>query len=150
MGWQVYLAGEIHSEWRKEITGQSEALGLPVTYCSPITNHQLSDSIGQSILGREDKEYWNDYKSVRLNQARNKVLMEKSEIVVVRFGEKYKQWNSAFDAGQAVAQGKSLISWHDVALNHALKEIDAASAAVANDLQQVVKAIGFICTGKEI
>ena len=146
MVWRVYLAGEIHTQWRAEITGLSETLGVNASFCSPITDHQLSDEIGQQITGAEQKAFWNDFKSARLNQARNKVLLEKSDIVVVRFGEHYRQWNSAFDAGYAVAHGKQLISWHDDSLDHALKEIDAAAVTVANDLQQVVKALAYICT----
>lgn len=73
------------------------------------------------------------------------MLLEKSDIVVVRFGENYRQWNSAFDAGYAVAHGKSLISWHEPSLDHALKDIDAAAAAVANSADQVVKSLSYIC-----
>lgn len=148
MVWQVYLAGEIHTDWRSELSDYSNRVGLPITFLSPITDHTLSDDCGAQILGREDKAFWHDFKSARLNQARNRVLLEKAEIVVVRFGENYRQWNSAFDAGFAVAHGKSLISWHDESLNHALKEVDAAATAVALNVEQVVKSLSYICTGK--
>lgn len=147
MVWRVYLAGEIHTDWRSELTGLGEALGLPIEFLTPNTNHHQSDACGAQILGDEDKQFWNDFKSARLNQARNQVLLEKSDIVVVRFGEKYRQWNSAFDAGFAVANGKSLVSWHDEQLNHALKEIDAAATAVANSIEQVVKSLEYLTTG---
>lgn len=145
MVWQVYLAGEIHSRWRTEITGLSEALGLRVEYSSPITDLKVSDAIGSQLSGSEARQVWNDYKFARLNQARNKVLLEKADIVIVRFTEQYRQFNSAFEAGFAVAQGKPLISWHDESLNHALKDIDSVSVAVAHNADEVVKALSFIC-----
>lgn len=145
MVWQVYLAGEIHSQWRKEITGLSEALGIGAEFSSPITDQALSDNIGKQLSGEQSQQFWHEYKSARLNQARNKVLLEKSDIVVVRFTEHYRQFSSAFEAGFAVAHGKQLISWHDESLNNALKEIDAVSVAVANSADQVVKALSYIC-----
>ncbi len=148
MVWQVYLAGEIHTDWRSELSGHCQGLGLPIEFLSPNTDHSASDSCGSHILGGEDKTFWHDFKSARLNQARNQVLLEKSDIVVVRFGEKYRQWNSAFDAGFAVAHGKSLVSWHQPELNHALKEIDAAASAVANNMEQVVKSLAYLSTGR--
>lgn len=147
---RVYLAGEIHTEWRKEITGLCESLGLDIDFSSPITDHSLIDDIGVQIIGEEDKSFWNDYKSARLNQARNKVLLEKSSVVIVRFGERYKQWKSAFDAGFAVAHNKPLITWHDESLDHALKEIDAAAACVTRNVDEVVKSIAYICCGKAL
>lgn len=147
MSWQVYLAGEIHSQWRDDVSSMSRDRNLPIKFVSPNTNHAASDECGAAALGPEDKKFWYDFKSARLNQARNQVLLEKSDIVVVRFGEHYRQWNSAFDAGFAVAHGKPLISWHDESLGHALKEIDAAATAVANDVEQVVKSLSYICTG---
>lgn len=146
----VYLAGEIHTQWRDEITGLSESLGLAIDFSGPITDHALSDDIGKEITGVEDKMFWNDYKSARLNQARNKVLLEKSNIVIVRFGQHYKQWNSAFDAGYAVAHNKPLVTWHDESLDHALKEIDSAAVSVVRDINQVVKSLAYICCGKSI
>lgn len=147
MSWQVYLAGEIHTDWRDDISCMCRERQLPIKFVSPNTDHAASDECGVAVLGPEDKKFWYDFKSARLNQARNQVLLEKSDIVVVRFTEKFRQWNSAFDAGFAVAHGKPLISWHDPSLNHALKDIDAAAVAVATDVDQVVKALSYIATG---
>lgn len=146
----VYLAGEIHTQWRNEITGLCESLELDIHFSSPITDHSMSDSIGKNITGVEDKSFWNDYKSARLNQARNKVLLEKSNVVIVRFGERYKQWNSAFDAGFAVAHNKPLVTWHDESLDHALKEIDSAAVSVTRNVEQVVKSLAYICCSKTL
>ena len=144
------MAGEIHSAWRSDITERCYSVDLPIEFSSPITNHQLSDDIGKMTFGPETGQFWNDHKSARLNQARNKVLLEDATLVVVRFGENYRQWNSAFDAGYAVAQGKPLITWHDTSLNHALKEIDSVAAAVASDVEQVVKSLAYICCGRAL
>lgn len=145
--WQVYLAGEIHSNWRDDISRLCRERNLPIQFVSPNTDHAASDECGAVALGPEDKRFWYDFKSARLNQARNRVLLERSDVVVVRFGEQYRQWNSAFDAGYAVAHGKSLISWHDSSLDHALKEIDAAASAVAKEVEQVVKSLAYITSG---
>ena len=69
-------------------------------------------------------------------------------MVVVRFGEQYRQWNAAFDAGVASALGKSLIVLHGPGHQHALKEIDAAALAVAERPEQVVHILRYVLTGK--
>lgn len=148
MSWQVYLAGEIHSDWREKVSLLCHDYHLPIHFVSPNTEPSVCEGARVAALAPENKKFWYDFKSARLNQARNRVLLEKSDIVLVRFGEHYRQWNSAFDAGYAVAHGKPLVSWHDASLNDALKDIDAAATAVANEVTQVVTALKFICTGQ--
>ena len=65
-------------------------------------------------------------------------------MVVVRFGDKYRQWNAAFDAGYASALGKSIIIIHDPSLTHPLKEVDAAAMAVAEHPEQVVEILEYV------
>jgi YtoQ family protein len=144
MSWQVYLAGENHSAWRDDVSSISRDRHLPIKFVSPNHNFLSADEAASTV---EDGQFWYNFKSARLNQARNQVLLEKSDIVVVRFGEHYRQLNSAFDAGFAVAHGKPLISLHDLVLGCELKEIDAAATAVATDVEQVVNSLSFICTG---
>ena len=124
--WSVYLAGEIHSEWRQIIAEGSEQAGLPVQWMSPVTKHAASDDCGVEILGNESDPFWRDHKGAGVNAIRTRSLLRRAEIVVVRFGPKYRQWNAAFDAGFAAALGKPLVTLHDAELDHALKEIDAA------------------------
>ena len=109
----VYLSGEIHTEWRNEIINKSNELNLPIEFLSPNTNHELSDDVGVEILGKEDKKFWHDHKSAKINSIRTKNAIDRSDIVIVRFGEKYKQWNAAFDAGYASALNKSIIVIHN-------------------------------------
>ena len=135
----VYLSGEIHTKWRDEIITKCENLNLPIEFLSPITNHELSDAIGIKILGKEDKKFWNDHKSAKINSIRVRNAIEKADIVVVRFGEKYKQWNAAFDAGYAIGLSKSLIIIHNDEHQHALKEIDACALAVTDNIDQVIQ-----------
>lgn len=144
MQWQVYLSGEIHSDWRQKIAEGVEASGLPVTLLSPVTDHQASDDCGVNILGAESSDFWKDHKGAQINAIRTRNLIEKSDIVVVRFGDKYRQWNAAFDAGFAAALGKSLITLHDAELTHALKEVDAAALAVAESPEQVVNILRYV------
>lgn len=144
MQWNVYLSGEIHSDWRERITDGCRAAGLPVELLTPNTDHASSDDCGAVLLGEESEPFWRDHKGARINTIRTRTLIEKSDVVVVRFGEKYRQWNAAFDAGYAAALGKAIITLHDSELDHALKEIDAAALAVARRPEQVVETLRYV------
>lgn len=145
--WNVYLSGEIHSSWREDIIAGVEKRGLPVAFSAPVTHHEASDDCGVAILGAEDKKFWHDNKGAQMNAIRTRTLIEKADIVVVRFGEKYKQWNAAFDAGLASALSKSLIIVHGADHQHALKEVDAAANAVCEDPMQVVEILDYVING---
>ena len=144
----VYLSGEIHTNWREEIIEKCNQLNLPINFLSPNTNHELSDDVGIKILGEEDNKFWHDHKSAKINSIRTKNAIEQSDIVVVRFGDKYKQWNAAFDAGYAAAMSKSLIVMHSDDNQHALKEIDAMAQAVTSNVDEVVKILNYSCNAK--
>ena len=144
----VYLSGEIHTEWRNEIINKSNELNLPIEFLSPNTNHELSDDVGVEILGKEDKKFWHDHKSAKINSIRTKNAIDRSDIVIVRFGEKYKQWNAAFDAGYASAMSKSLIIIHSDENQHALKEIDSVAQAVVKNVDEVIKILNYTCSSK--
>ena len=144
----VYLSGEIHTNWREEIIEKCNQLNLPINFLSPNTNHELSDDVGVKILGEEDNKFWHDHKSAKINSIRTKNAIEQSDIVVVRFGDKYKQWNAAFDAGYAVAMSKSLIVMHSDDNQHALKEIDAMAQAVTSNVDEIVKILNYSCNAK--
>ncbi len=145
--WQVYLSGEIHSDWRDQIKNGCSARDLPVDLVAPVTNHDASDDCGVAILGQEDNDFWKDHKGAQVNAIRTRTLIEKSDVVVVRFGDKYRQWNAAFDAGFAAALGKPMIILHDDNLTHALKEVDAAALAVTQTPDQVVRVLDYAING---
>ena len=147
MTWQVYLSGEIHTDWREQIVEGAKARGLDIRFSAPVTNHAASDDCGVEILGSEDKKFWHDRKGAGVNAIRTRTLIEKADVVVLRFGEKYKQWNAAFDAGYAAALGKSLIILHGPDHQHALKEVDEAAEAVAEDPSQVVEILDYCMNG---
>jgi YtoQ family protein len=142
----VYLAGEIHSDWRDRIAAGIASASLPVNLVGPVTDHEASDNVGVDILGAEDSAFWKDHKGGKINAVRTRTAIRQADLVVVRFGEKYKQWNAAFDAGYAVALGKPIITLHDDSLNHALKEVDAAAQAVAETPEQVVEILKYVTT----
>ena len=148
MNWSVYLSGEIHTNWREEIINGCENSKINIHFLSPITDHSASDDCGAVILGNEDNKFWYDHKSAKLNAIRTRTAIENADIVVVRFGEKYKQWNAAFDAGYAAALEKPLIIIHNDENQHALKEIDAAALAVAKNPKQVIKIFDYVINGK--
>ena len=146
--WTVFLAGEIHGDWRDRIRAGVEAAGLPVTLVAPVTDHAASDDCGVAILGPEADAFWKDHKGAKINAIRTRTLIERADVVVVRFGERYRQWNAAFDAGYAAALGTPVITLHDASLNHALKEVDAAALAVAETPEQVVRLLDYVVNGK--
>ncbi len=140
----IYLSGEIHSDWRQEIIKLCNKENLEISFSSPITNHEASDNCGVQILGNEEKNFWKDNKGANINSIKTRKSIKDCDIVVVKFGEKYKQWNAAFDAGYAAALNKSIIVIHNDEHQHALKEVDAAAAAVAKDQHQVVRILKYI------
>lgn len=146
--WSVYLSGEIHSDWRERIQEGVKQANLPVELHSPVTDHESSDDCGVEILGAEGNDFWKDHKGAKMNAIRTRTLIEQSDIVVVRFGEKYKQWNAAFDAGFAAALGKPMITMHSEDHTHALKEVDAAALAVTETPEQVVRILNYVIEGK--
>ncbi len=145
MHFDVYLSGEIHTDWREQIIEGCLGLGLPVSFSSAVTNHEASDAAGD-CLGAEDNSFWRDHKSAKVNAIRIKTLIESCDIAVIRFGDKYKQWNAAFDAGYCAAMGTPYITLHDENIVHALKEVDAAAMAWATTPQQVVDVLKHICS----
>ena len=145
--WKVYLSGEIHTDWRERIADGIEKAGLPVRLDSPVCVHEDSDDCGAVILGSEDNAFWHDRKGASMNAIRTRTLLAEADVVVVRFGDKYRQWNAAFDAGTASALGKAVITLHGPELNHALKEVDAASLAVCETPEQVVETLTYVIRG---
>ena len=146
--WNVYLSGEIHSDWRERIFEFTSKAGLDVVYSARVTDHGSSDDCGVAILGKEEDEFWHDHKGAKLNAIRTRTLIKDADVVVVRFGEKYRQWNAAFDAGFAAALAKPLIVLHPDEYRHALKEVDAAALAVAESPEQVAEILHYVTTGQ--
>ena len=143
----VYLSGEIHTDWRNEIITLCKKDNLDINFSSPNTNHDSSDNCGVDILGTEEKTFWKDNKSAKINSIKNRKAINDSDIVIIKFGDKYKQWNAAFDAGYASALNKSIIVIHSDDHQHALKEVDASASAVAKDQFQVVRILKYVLDG---
>ena len=143
----VYLSGEIHTNWRDEIIQLCEKEKLKINFSSPTTNHDASDNCGVEILGPEEKNFWKDNKGAKINSIKTKKSIKDCDVVIVKFGDKYKQWNAAFDAGYASALNKSIVVIHNDEDQHALKEVDASASAVAKDQHQVVRILKYILSG---
>ncbi len=142
--WKLYLSGEIHTDWREQIESGCNQAGLPVSIDAPVTHHEASDDCGVAILGAEPDKFWHDRKGAQVNAIRTRTLISQADIVIVRFGEKYKQWNAAFDAGFASALGKPIIVMHGPDHQHALKEVDAAALAVAETAGEIVEILQYV------
>ena len=138
----VYLAGEIHSKWREELRTKSS--DLPIQFVGPMEIHDRSDSIGEHILGEQATPLLKDYSASQFNNLRTRVLMNKADVVIAYFGEKFKQWNSAMDAGMALAMDTPLILINDGASDHALKELSNRAQATVTSSDQAVKALRYI------
>lgn len=147
MQWTVYLSGEIHTDWRDQIIQGAEAHGLPITFTSAVTEHAASDAAGDG-LGEESQSFWRDHKSAKVNAIRIQTLIKQCDVAVIRFGEKYKQWNAAFDAGYCAALDKPYITLHDEDVIHPLKEVDASAMAWAQTPEQVVELLKYIIVQK--
>ena len=143
----VYLSGEIHTNWSEEIIDLCNKENLKISFSSPVTDHEASDNCGVDILGEEEKNFWKDNKGANINSIKTKKYIKDCDLVVVKFGEKYKQWNAAFDAGYGSALNKSIIVIHNDEHQHALKEVDASASAVAKDQSQVVRIFKYILNG---
>lgn len=143
----VYLSGEIHTDWRERIAQGARDAGLDIVFGAPVTDHGASDDCGVAILGAEPTPFWKDHLGAGVNAIRTRTLIEQADVVVVRFGEQYKQWNAAFDAGYAAALGKPLITLHPEQHDHALKEVDRAALATAREPEQVVDLLRYVLTG---
>jgi YtoQ family protein len=146
MAWQIYLSGEIHSDWRDQIEAGCRARNLPVTFSSAVTDHDASDAAGD-VLGVEERGFWRDHKSAKVNAIRIRTCIERCDVAIIRFGDKYKQWNAAFDAGMCAALGKPYITLHDESIVHPLKEVDAAAMAWATEVDQVVAILAYVTGG---
>ena len=145
MSLTLYLSGEIHSDWREQII--SGAAGMDVSFTGPVTDHAASDDCGVAILGDEPNKFWHEHKGAKINAIRTRKAIADADVVVVRFGDKYKQWNAAFDAGYASALGKSLIVMHGAEHQHALKEVDAAALAVVETPAEIVRILQYVIDG---
>ncbi len=145
MSYTIYLSGEIHTDWRDHIINGINEHALDITVLSPILDHDTSDNVGDNILGAESNSFWKDHKSAKINALRTNSYLSRSDIVIVRFGDKYKQWNAAFDAGIASGLGIPLIVMHAPELTHPLKEVDAAALAVTQSPEEVVEILKYIC-----
>jgi|TARA_B100000401_G_scaffold378905_1_gene280037 YtoQ family protein len=143
----VYLSGEIHTNWRDEIIKLCQKENLDISFSSPTTNHEASDNCGVEILGKEDSNFWKDNKGAKINSIKTKKAIKDCDLMIVKFGDKYKQWNAAFDAGYASALNKSIIIIHNDEDQHALKEVDASASAVAKNQDQVVRILKYIING---
>jgi YtoQ family protein len=141
----VYLSGEIHTDWRQRLKDGCDAHKLSIVFTSAVTDHEASDSAGD-ILGEEKDNFWRDHKSAKVNAIRTKTLIENCDVAVVRFGNKYKQWNAAFDAGYCAAMGTPYITLHDEDIVHPLKEVDSSAMAWATTPEQVIEVLKYVLT----
>lgn len=140
----VYLAGQIHDDWRDEVAQKAKSKNLPLRFVAPQTNHDLSDNIGEEILGKQPANLYKDDAASDINNFRTQVLMQKADIVIALFGEKYKQWNTAMDASMAIAMNKPTIIIRPESLIHPLKELSNKANVTVETVDQAIEVISYI------
>ncbi|MDA3129761.1 YtoQ family protein [Aliibacillus thermotolerans] len=140
----VYLAGQIHDDWRDQLRQKAEEMELPLRFFGPMENHDRSDNIGEEILGVQPDNIYKDEAASRFNNLRTQIWMQKADVVIAQFGEKYKQWNTAMDAGAAVALGKPLIVIRPKELHHPVKEIANKANVVVETQDQALQALSYV------
>ena len=147
MSFNIYLSGEIHTDWREQIIDGCAAHNLDIAFSSPVTNHEASDAAGD-CLGAEEDSFWRDHKSSKVNAIRTKTQIEKCDLAIIRFGDKYKQWNAAFDAGYCAALGKPYVTLHDKSIIHPLKEVNSSAQAWAESPEQIIEILQYLLCQK--
>lgn len=140
----VYLAGQIHADWREKLMEVVEQKGLEFDFVYPQTDHDASDAIGEKILGEQPGAYYRDDAASDMNNFRTSVLMEKADIVIALFGEQYRQWNTAMDATTAINKNKPLIIIRPGNLIHPLKELSNKAHVTVETVEQAVQVLEYI------
>ncbi len=141
---KIYLSGEIHSAWRQQLIDGCKEKELPVTFLTPVVTHQASDEVGQIVHKELNTGFWRDHASAKINQVRIRTGIERADLVIIKFGEKYRQWNAAFDAGYCAANGKPYLVIHPEDFTHALKEVDAGAFSVAENESQALAVLAYL------
>src|SRR5690625_2986142 len=140
----VYLAGQIHDDWREQVEQKATERNLPLTFVAPQTNHDLSDAIGENILGEQPGDFYRDDAASSVNNFRTQVLMQKSDVVIALFGEQYRQWNTAMDASTAITLGKPTSIVRPTSLIHPLKELSNKANITVETLDQAIEVLAYI------
>ncbi|UOQ46114.1 YtoQ family protein [Halobacillus salinarum] len=140
----VYLAGQIHDDWRETIKQEAAKRDLPIEFVGPQTVHERSDSIGEDILGEQPGKLFRDDAASSINNFRTQVLLQKSDAVIALFGENYKQWNTAMDASAAIQLRKPLILIRPESLIHPLKELSNQANVTVETYDQAIDVLSYI------
>jgi len=140
----IYAAGEIHSDWRNDLRKALSDRGVEAEVVGPQEVHDRSDSVGEDILGDQPGPRDRDLMGARMNTLRTRILLRRADLVVAYFGPKYNQWNTASDAGAALAGGLPLVLVRAPELTHALKELDALATVTVETLEQAADAVAYV------
>lgn len=146
MKFTIYLAGQIHDDWREQLTSKIAKTNLEVEFVAPQSDHDLSDAIGEQILGEQPSKYYRDDAASAINNFRTQALMQKADIVIALFGDQYRQWNTAMDATTAINLGKPLILIRPEALIHPLKELSNKANVTVETIDQAVSVLAYLQT----
>ena len=140
----VYLAGQIHDNWREQLKAQAEKRNLPLTFVGPQTDHDRSDQIGEAIIGKQPGDYYRDEAASAINNFRTELLIQKADVVIGLFGEKYRQWNTAMDVTRAISLNKPTIIIRPESLIHPLKELSNKANVTVETIEQALDVLAYV------
>jgi len=140
----VYLAGQIHDDWREVLKEKSKEKGYPIHFVGPQTNHDESDDIGEKMLGKQPGKKYRDDAASDINNIRTQILLQKSDAVIAMFGEQYKQWNTAMDVSAAITMNKPVIIIRPESLIHPLKELSNKASVTVETIEQALGVLGYV------
>ncbi|AQY51361.1 YtoQ family protein [Listeria weihenstephanensis FSL R9-0317] len=145
MDYHIYLAGEIHSDWRDKLRASIQAKpGITFHFWGPQEDHDTSDAIGESILGTQPNALYKDLQASKINNLRTELHLKKADLVIALFGDKFKQWNTATDAATAISLGKPTIIIRPTDLHHPLKELSEKANVTVDTIEQAAKVIDYL------
>lgn len=140
----VYLAGQIHDDWRETLKEKANEHALPLTFVGPQTNHDKSDNVGEDVLGKQPDNVTKDDAASSINNFRTQILMSRADIIIALFGENYKQWNTAMDASLAISKNKPTMIIRPESLVHPLKELTNKANVTVSNVDEAIDVLQYV------
>lgn len=104
---------------------------------------RFTDDIGAKVLGEQPNKVVHDDAASGINNFRTELMLKKSDAVIALFGDSYKQWNTAMDAGIAIGLGKPLILIRPDNLVHPLKELSNKAHVTVETIDQAIQVLEY-------
>src|SRR5699024_3884076 len=144
MKFTVYLAGEIHTNWRDALQEKAKKENLPFTFVSPQTNHDRSDDIGEAIIGEQPNALYRDKVASDVKNIRTMVILKYADLFIAQFGDQYRQWNTAMHVTTVIYVNKPTIIIRPDSLIHPLKVLSNKVNVTVESVDQAIDVLKYI------